>query len=206
MTLWAIVPVKPLRRGKSRLAKVLSVRKRAELNKNMLINTVKVLTDIPELANVLIVSRDPKALSIARKYGARTVREDGNPELNVALTRATLIAKSSSAKGVFILPADLPLITKEDIQIMISKAVDPPVVVISPDHKGKGTNALIVNPAGLINYEFGENSFEKHVAQIKEKGIKLHICELPSIALDIDDPEDLPLLNGFKFNRKSKDK
>lgn len=201
MTIWAIVPVKPLRRGKSRLAKVLTEKERTELNINMLINTVKILKRIPELANVLIVSRDPKALSIAREYGARTVQEDGNPDLNIALTRATMIAKSSSANGVFVLPADLPLITEEDIKFMINKADDPPSVVISPDHKGKGTNALIVNPAGLIDYEFGVNSFQKHIDQAKKKGINLHICNLPSIALDIDDPEDLSLLNGFEFNR-----
>ncbi len=199
MTLWALVPVKPLRRGKSRLAKVLSEKEREELNLNMLINTVKILSDIPGLENVLIVSRDPKALSVAREYGARTVQEDGNPELNIALTRATMIAQSSSAKGVFILPADLPLITKEDINTMISKATDPPVIVISPDHKGTGTNALIVNPAGLIKYEFGKNSFQKHMAQAKQKNLKLEVCELPSIALDIDEPEDLSLLNGFDF-------
>jgi len=202
MSLWALVPVKPLRRGKSRLKEVLTEKERTDLNINMLINIVKILSEIPELSNVLIVSRDPKALSVAREYGARTVQEDGNPDLNIALTRATLIAQSSSAKGVFILPADLPLITKEDIYTMISHADDPPVVVINPDHKGTGTNALIVNPAGLLNYEFGINSFQKHTAQAKEKGINLKICDLPSIALDIDEPEDLSLLNGFEFAHK----
>jgi len=204
MTLWALVPVKPLRRGKSRLKEVLTEEERTELNINMLINTVKILGEIPELSNVLIVSRDPKALSVAREYGARTVQEDGNPELNIALTRATLLAQSSGAKGVFILPADLPLITKEDIYTMIDHAIDPPVVVIAPDHKGTGTNALIVYPAGLMKYEFGINSFQKHTKQARVKGLNLQICELPSIALDIDEPEDLSLLNGFEFNKIKK--
>lgn len=204
MTIWALVPVKPLRRGKSRLAEVLSDKEREELNINMLINTVKILTDIPELENVLIVSRDPKALSVAREYGARTVQEDGNPELNVALTRATMIAQSAAAKGVFIIPADLPLITKEDINTILEKAYQTPIMAIAPDRRGTGTNALLVNPAGLIEYNFGENSFQKHVSQAKEKNINLEICNLESVALDIDEPEDLNLLNGFEFNNSNK--
>jgi 2-phospho-L-lactate guanylyltransferase (CobY/MobA/RfbA family) len=39
MTLWAIVPVKPLRRGKSRLADVLSQDERTNLNRHLLENT-----------------------------------------------------------------------------------------------------------------------------------------------------------------------
>ena len=75
MTLWAIVPVKPLRRGKSRLSGVLSDDQRAALNKKLLIHTLNTITSLPELAQVLVVSRDPEALAIARAQGARTVLE-----------------------------------------------------------------------------------------------------------------------------------
>jgi len=43
MALWAIIPVKPLRRGKSRLAKVMSADKRADLNQYLLEHTIQVL-------------------------------------------------------------------------------------------------------------------------------------------------------------------
>ena len=66
MTLWAIVPVKPLRRGKSRLAGALSEDERTELNRTLLQHTLKTLTDIKELEEVLVISRDPQALTIAR--------------------------------------------------------------------------------------------------------------------------------------------
>ena len=88
MTLWAIVPVKPLRRGKSRLAGTLSEDERTELNRSLLQNTLKTFADLREVEEVLVISRDPQALAIARQHGARTVREDGQPELNTALRRA----------------------------------------------------------------------------------------------------------------------
>ena len=148
MTLWAVVPVKPLRRGKSRLAKVLTEDERAELNKNMLIHTVDILTAVPELEHVLVVSRDPKALSIAREHGARTVQEDGSPHLNVALTRATAVAMTYAAQRVLVLPADLPQLTVKDVQDMVALGQQGPVVVIAPDYHGRGTNGLLLNPTG----------------------------------------------------------
>ena len=63
MTFWAIVPVKPIRRGKSRLAKALTDEQRAELNKNLLVHTVDILKTLPELEQILVVSRDPEALA-----------------------------------------------------------------------------------------------------------------------------------------------
>jgi 2-phospho-L-lactate/phosphoenolpyruvate guanylyltransferase len=200
MTIWAIVPVKPLRRGKSRLAGTLSEDERAELNQSLLQHTLNTLTDIKELEQVLVISRDPHALTIARQHGARTVREDGQPELNTALTRATVVAKVHATRGVLILPADLPLISREDVLTLIEKAADPPVVVIAPDRHGKGTNALLISPSGLIEYDFGENSFQRHCELARRAGARLEIVDLPSLGLDLDLPEDLEIIRELEKN------
>jgi 2-phospho-L-lactate guanylyltransferase len=194
MSLWAIVPVKPLQRGKSRLAKVLTPDERTTLNKGLLENTVNTLLSIPEIAHVLVVSRDTAALALARSLGARTVQENGAPQLNVALSRATEIAKTFATQSVLVLPADLPLITPEDVQVMLSKAFDPPVVVVVPDRNKNGTNALLLSPPDLIEYHYGDNSFKKHCDLAREAGARLEICELSSLTLDLDEPEDLSLL------------
>lgn len=199
MTLWAIVPVKPLRRGKSRLAGALSEDERTELNRNLLQNTLKTLTELKELEEVLVVSRDPAVLAIARNYGARTVREDGQAELNTALTRATVVAQVYAIRGVLVLPADLPLISHDDVLALIGRAVDPPVVVIAPDRHGKGTNALLISPSGLIDYDFGENSFQRHCQRAEKAGARLEIVNLPSLGLDLDLPEDLELVRKMEL-------
>jgi 2-phospho-L-lactate guanylyltransferase len=201
MTIWAIVPVKPLRRGKSRLAGALSEEERAELNQSLLQHTLNVLKDIKELEQVLVISRDPHALAVARQYDARTVREDGQPELNTALTRATVIAQIHATRGVLILPADLPLISRQDVLTLITKAVEPPVVVIAPDRHHKGTNALLISPSGLIEYDFGENSFQRHCERARQAGARLEIVDLPSLGLDLDLPEDLEIVREIEKTR-----
>ena len=55
MTLWAIVPVKPLRRGKSRLAGTLSEDERTELFRSLLQNTLKTFADLKEVEEVLVI-------------------------------------------------------------------------------------------------------------------------------------------------------
>ena len=198
MSLWAIVPVKPLRRGKSRLAGILTEDERAELNRTLLQHTLETLTTLKEVEEVLVISRDPQVLTVARNYGARTVREDGQPDLNTALNRATVIAQVYATRGVLVLPADLPLISREDALVLVERANDPPVVVIAPDRHQKGTNALLIAPAGLIEYQFGENSFQRHCNLVKESGARLEIVNLPSLGLDLDSPEDLEIVRNLE--------
>ncbi len=195
MTLWAIVPVKPLRRGKSRLAEVLTQEERADLNRRLLVHTLDTLTAIPDIEQVLVISRDQAALALAREHGARTVQESGAPQLNLALARATIVAKNYATRGVLIVPADLPLLTPEDVRVMLERAKDPPVVVVAPDRHQEGTNALLVCPVGLIEYEFGPGSFQRHCDRARQAGARLEICELPSLALDMDLPEDLEMVS-----------
>jgi 2-phospho-L-lactate/phosphoenolpyruvate guanylyltransferase len=203
MTLWAIVPVKPLRRGKSRLAEVLTQDERKDLNRNLLAHTINTLAAIPEIEHVLVISRDPEALALAREHGARTVLENGAPGLNVALAKATIVARNYITQGVLIVPADLPLLTVEDVRAMLERAKQPPVVVVAPDRRRQGTNALLVCPVGLIGYDFGPDSFQRHCERARQAGARLEICELPSLALDVDLPEDLDAV-GMEFEPEVK--
>ncbi len=198
MSIWAIVPVKPLRRGKSRLSGVLSEEDRTRLNSEMLVHTLKVLQLIPEIDHTLVVSRDPAALTLARDLGARTVLEDGVPHLNTALRRAAAVAKVYSTSGVLILPADLPLLQPADITDILIRSVKPPVVVVVPDRHHSGTNALYLSPAGIMDFAFGPGSFAKHCERAQKASARLEILDLPSLGLDLDLPEDLLLLREIR--------
>lgn len=200
MSLWAIVPVKPLRHGKSRLSGVMSEDERTELNISLLGHTLNVLNQVDEISNTLVVSRDLSVLTIARDMGAKTVQEDGAPLLNTALQRATLIAQVYDPRGVLILPADLPLVQPDDIKAFIARSKDPPVVVIAPDRHKSGTNALLLNPCGLLEYSFGPGSFQKHCEKAHNIGARLEICDIPAISLDLDLPEDLEILRKLEID------
>jgi 2-phospho-L-lactate guanylyltransferase len=196
MTIWAVVPVKPLAVGKSRLAQVLSDDARLALNHCLLSNTLATLKSMPELEHVLVVSRDPQALALARNLGARTLQEHGNPNLNVALERAMMVLGQYSTIGALILPADLPLINPADVRKLLALGKNPPVVGIAPDRHREGTNALLVSPLNLIPFSFGPGSFQRHCELARAASARLEVLESEALALDIDLPEDLVLVKN----------
>jgi 2-phospho-L-lactate guanylyltransferase len=134
MSVWVIVPVKPLRLAKSRLASVLTPEQRQRFAETMLRHVLSVTRVVPQVTGTLVISRDNRVLTIAREYGAKTVQESGQPELNAALMRATHILHSWHSDSVLVLPADLPLIEPQDVTGIIRAAgYDYGSVVLSTD-------------------------------------------------------------------------
>ena len=205
MSLCAIIPIKPLRKGKSRLSSVLSEEKREGLNQYLLTSTLQCLRKINEIDHILVVSYDPSALSLARKHGARTVLENRNTNINRALRKATLAAKVFKSSKILVVPADLPLLTGDDLLSVIGESGDPPEIVIVPDRKMSGTNMLLINPIGAIKYDFGEWSFRKHIEQAERKKINIKICSRKNLSFDLDLPEDWEFLKTSIINNANFD-
>jgi len=191
MSIWAIIPVKPLSRAKSRLAEVLSPHEREVLAETLFRRVVNVVKSVPAIAGTLVISRDTRVLSIARDLGVNTVQESGTPELNNALMRATQVVKGWRGEAVLVLPADLPLVAAEDVMEIIALGKEDMSVVIATDYHQDGTNAMLTRPPGLIPYAYGAGSFERHMKLAQEVGADVTVYRSERLALDIDTPADL---------------
>ncbi len=191
MSTWAIVPVKPLQRAKSRLADVLSPEQRLLLAERMLRHVLQVVRTVPQILGTLVISRDSRALAIAREYGLRTVQESGAPELNAALGRATQVVAEWGGEAVLVLPADLPLLEAADLGKMIDLGAGTPCVVIATDEQRDGTNALFMRPPGAIGFAYGEGSFARHCTLARDAGIQVREYHSDCLSLDIDVAADL---------------
>src|SRR5262245_64896128 len=112
MTLWAIVPVKPLRYGKSRLAGTLTEDQRTELNRALLQHTLETLSGLKEVDKVLVVSRDQNAIMIAREHGDQTEQEGVHADLNKELKRAIIMKQVYANRGVLFLQALFTLVDR----------------------------------------------------------------------------------------------
>lgn len=192
MSVWAIIPVKPLRLAKSRLASVLTPEQRQRFAETMLRHVLSVTRDVPLVTGTLVISRDNRVLTIAREYGAKTVQESGQPELNSALMRATHIIASWRSEAVLILPADLPLVQPQDIDGLIRAAGhQDDTVVLATDRNKDGTNALFMRPPGLIDYAYGPGSYQRHGVMARDAGASVILYESERLVYDIDLPEDI---------------
>ena len=143
-----------------------------------------------------MVSRDSDVLTETQVWDVRTVTENGSPELNNALRRASLFSKAFSTEGVLIVPADLPLMIPTDVSDFLDARTSAPMIVITPDRRREGTNMLLIDPADLITLSFGEASFSKHCELAKSKGAEVIVHENERIALDLDVPEDYKILSA----------
>lgn len=191
MSVWAIVPVKPFNRAKSRLASVLSPEEREVLAEKMLRHTLETLVNSKSVTGTLVISRESKALGLARDLGIHTVQEVGTPELNAALLRASQVVGALGAKGVLVLPADLPLLNVEDIAEMVHLGRYNTTIVLAPDRNEDGTNSLLVRPPGHIPFSFGPGSFQRHLKLAQDTGATVKIYRSERLGLDIDTPLDL---------------
>ena len=194
--IWAIVPVKPFANAKSRLASVLNDEERAGLSREFLGHALAVLAKVPGIARTLVVSRDAAALAMAHGPNVSPLAENGALGLNAALTLAMRAARDEEAGAVLILPADLPLLTAEDVRRLVDEDNGQPQVIIAPDRHEQGTNALLVRPVDVLPFAFGEGSFARHLALAAQAGVPVKVCRLPGTALDVDVPEDLRLFRG----------
>ena len=158
---WAIIPVKSLQNGKSRLSKYLSLDERKSLNNSLLINTIEVLRANKNIDLLVVVSQDLETLEIAKKLRVNYVFESGSPDLNNALYQAILKAKKCNIDKVIIIPADIPLISNNEVNEIINLSGEPPEIVIVPDRRREGTNVLLISPPDCIKLFLWQKFFFK---------------------------------------------
>jgi len=187
----AVVAVKGFERGKHRLASVLTEAQRHLLIKTMLNDVLDALRAAPGIASINVLSSDVGVLS----NDVEQIVDPGTG-LNAAVANAARVLSNDGAHSMLLLPADLPLVTVDDINALLAAAKEHDAV-IAPDARHAGTNALLLTPPLLIEPQFGEQSFTAHVQAIRCSSAKsMHILERPGLAHDIDVPADLHALSG----------
>ncbi len=194
--IYAIIPVKPLRRAKSRLARALKAPTRAALVRSIFSRTLDIIAQVERIDGVIVVSRDLTILELARQRHALALAESESG-LNSAITQAAQWATRHHARTAIVIPVDLPLITSADLDAVIDRAVEERCVVIAPDRHEDGTNVLLVRPPDAIQFAYGTSSFNAHRAQAIERGLIVHEYRSPTTAFDIDVPDDLELYRAL---------
>jgi 2-phospho-L-lactate guanylyltransferase len=193
MSLWAVVPVKSLHLGKSRLAGVLSPEARAGLMADLLVHVLGCLREVTAVSRTIVISRDPVVHHLAVKAGADVLPERLPLGLNSAVMQAATYARSQQAESILVLPADLPLLQVDDLWMMVGARRDEkrPLLAICPNQTNTGTNGLLLHhmPANF-KFQYGENSFEKHIQESHRHQMNLHIVEAHGLSFDLDTEED----------------
>jgi 2-phospho-L-lactate guanylyltransferase len=191
---WAVMPVKSFGMAKSRLEGVLTLHERQDLVRSLMGNALTALVASACFEHVIVVSRDEAVLSFATRLGAEAMRETGPPNLNEALRSVRDLAMVEGATSLLVLFSDLPNVSAEDIRALVEASARSSVV-IGPDRRAEGTNAMLLRPPDAIEYAFGELSFEKHLGAASKAGLEVTVLRRDGIGLDVDFPEDLAAMH-----------
>lgn len=187
--IWAIVPIKDLCNGKTRLSPVLSPRERALLIEAMVDDVLSAFAEYAGM-HVLVVTGDLRVVRKAGQLGMQTLMEEACQSESAAVDVATAHAISQGAAGTLVVPADIPLLRAEDVAAVVHQAPAQGTLLV-PAWDGRGTNAAIRRPAGLFPLRFGNDSFLPHRAAAESTGHPLVIMNNDQIALDLDSPIEL---------------
>ena len=187
-----IIPVKAPAEAKLRLAGALSAAQRADLVSAMLAHVVGVARAARGVADIRLIGPHPYALP-----DAPPLLGDPGGGLNAALAAALAGALADGIGRLLILPADLPQLTARDIELLAATPAGE--IAISPDRHGTGTNALSLPLplAANFGFAFGPDSFADHHTEAERLGLRIAEIHSPSLAKDIDLPEDLPDAAGL---------
>lgn len=192
-----VVPLRSFDTAKTRLSETLSTDDRSRLAR---VSAERVLDRGTECHRVVVCDCD-SVQAWSDELGIDSVRVVGRG-LNAALTEAVPVLRrrypSSTliiAHGDIVDPTGLDALVNSEIASLESN------VVIVPDRHRDGTNVLCLDPLSLETwtFEYGRNSFDKHLDQARRLGLRVAIHEDRGLATDIDTLEDLtdPLVRSF---------
>ena len=183
-----VVPVKSLDASKSRLRPHLGSEGVRELTLAMLGDVLEALLAVPELARVAVATPDPAVARCAREAGAEALlRED--PGLNEAIEAAAADLAPGDDDAVLTVLGDVAGALPGDLSRLLA-AAPARGVALAPSRDG-GTAALLRRPAHVIAAGFGPGSAKVHRELAERAGVPLVELPLPSLGLDLDEPEDL---------------
>lgn len=200
--IYAIIPVKPLEDGKSRLRDTLSDHDREAQNRRFLQRTLSLAEAFLGPAFTIVISRSEEVRDTARSRGMIALTETTDSDINAALALATAFALGQNAQGMIYLPVDLPFAEPETLRRIVTDIRQPSLVLV-PDRHLRGTNVLFQSPIRLSHFAFGQDSFREHVRLGREAGFKPRVTSIQSLTFDIDDPNDMAYFDTLDSIRKT---
>ncbi|MCB8959356.1 MAG: 2-phospho-L-lactate guanylyltransferase [Ardenticatenales bacterium] len=189
MSTWCILPVRSLAGSKSRLAGQLDAAERAALTSRFVRRTIAVLQAVPAIERILVVSRDPAVFALVASAGVVALSEGEPAGLNSAVGQAVAFLTARGAAQALILPADLPFVSSADVEALLA-AAGPGRLVIAPDERGDGTNALLLSLPARLPFQYGEGSQASHLAAAAALGLATRQVQRPGLAFDLDTEAD----------------
>jgi 2-phospho-L-lactate guanylyltransferase len=162
----------------------------------MLHDVVTAIATWPQRPPCALVTSDPFARDLACQYDFEIIPDPENPGETGAIEMATAFCVARGVEWTLVIPADIPLIRANELQQILTQA-PADGTVLAPAADGRGTNAAFRRPANLFSLRFGNDSFLPHLTAARATGKPCVVLQLPNLAVDVDNPEDVQSLLAY---------
>ena len=190
--MWAIIPINEFSRSFTRLSSVLDLEQRMELAKNLSSRLIQILLAVDEVEKIVLFTCE-KNWPGEMQHSKLVLRKDEDKKpLKQKIDSVADWAYGSGAKKMMYLSIDLPIVEKKDITQIIDSHKHGLTLVQAK--KDGGTNALITDLPRKINFQFGADSFRKHLEAAKLEKLKTNIQSTEGLSFDLDDQDDWEFL------------
>ncbi|MFL2645773.1 MAG: 2-phospho-L-lactate guanylyltransferase [Dehalococcoidia bacterium] len=186
--LTAVIPMKPLIDGKSRLAGVFTDEQRGDLVIGMLTTVIDAIKGAG-VDSFIIVGGDERVAKVGEETGGKWIQDPGT-DLNDTLKTVFAQILNSGQSALF-LAGDLPFLKSADVYSLIRTSGNQKNIALAPAKKDGGTNGILVPPGIEFEPQMGQRSFAKHLAQAAaaEKSVAIETSD--GLGCDLDTTDDL---------------
>jgi len=200
----AVVPIKTLSSAKQRLSGALATGARASLAQAMFSDVLASLRRSQRVEAIAVVTADVVANAVAHGERVTVLPDDRQDGQSTAALIGIRYAAAAGFERAVLVPGDTPLLDAVELDEMLVRCeADPVAVGVVPDRHGTGTNALVLTPPGVLEPSFGPGSFNRHLNHAKGAGLSHRAEHVPSLAHDVDTPEDLAAMSDALEGRRT---
>jgi 2-phospho-L-lactate guanylyltransferase len=160
----------------------------------MLEEILQVLSISPQIDEIIIVTKDKKALEISKKFKVTQIIDDKESGVNDAVALADEYLLKNKFEASIVFPQDIPYIKTQDIDFILKFKTNSDFAIIVPSRRFDGTNALVRNPVNLMKTHYDEDSYKIHMSTAKEQTREVSLVFVKRIMWDVDNMEDLKFL------------
>ena len=194
--MWALIPINNFNASMSRLSSLLNQEERTELTKILAIQTLNILNKIEAIDKIIVMTHESEWIESLSIKKIITIDDFSVPTLKNKIEKASNWIEKQKAKRIIYLSIDLPFINQIDVETFIHSHKKG-MTIVEADKDG-GTNALIVDIPIMIDFQFGENSFKKHIRSAENANITTRVFKNKALSSDLDDENDF---KKFKMHR-----
>ena len=186
--MWAIIPINNFTGSFGRLSPILNQDERIQLAKSLSTRLIHILVELKGIQKVMILTAETNWSKTIKHPKLVIHKEKSNEAFKSKIDSAADWAYEMGAKQLMYLSIDIPLVEKKDIKGMIDSHNGGLTIVEAK--KDGGTNALICELPRRFGFQFGKNSFLKHLKAAELKKVDTNIQCIDGLSFDLDDQDD----------------